>query len=122
MTCGQNWPSNGGSTAGLWATGAHDTRSAGRSPAVRILAQSGEGTQLVREIPPNALKSAIAAGEIVWIDIVRPEESAASLLRQSLDLEPLTIEDVSLPPGCQSSIDFPMREPTSRRSRCSSVA
>jgi magnesium transporter len=93
MTCGQNWPSNGGSTAGLWATGAHDTRSAGRSPAVRILAQSGEGTQLVREIPPNALKSAIAAGEIVWIDIVRPEESAASLLRQSLDLEPLTIED-----------------------------
>ena len=66
---------------------------------IRILARSltGGGGR-VREVPPEDLGGAIRdEGLAVWVDLLRPQERSAALLRDTLGLDPLTVEDCLKP-------------------------
>lgn len=63
---------------------------------VRILARDADGA--VREVPADGLEDALSeAGTAVWIDLLRPRGRAEEILRDVLDLSPLTVEDCLSP-------------------------
>ena len=61
---------------------------------IRILAWPLAGGGEVREVPPEDLKEAVREGGLaVWVDLLRPRERSAALLRDALGLGPLVVED-----------------------------
>jgi Mg2+ and Co2+ transporter CorA len=63
---------------------------------IRVLRLSTEGQ--VRHISPNELEDALGyPASVVWVDILRPHEGSEALLRDTLRLGPLTVEDRSQP-------------------------
>lgn len=86
---------------GVWDPAGGRTREGSGLPVeegqeeIRILARSlTGGGDRVREVPPEDLKEAVRDESLaVWVDLLRPRERSAALLRDTLDLDLLTVED-----------------------------
>jgi magnesium transporter len=67
------------------------------STTVRILERQVVGLTGSRELAEEDIATALADGEVLWIDLTNPGLEATSLLKDSLQLESLTVEDCLLP-------------------------
>jgi magnesium transporter len=81
--------------SGLWSDELSD--GAAERARIRILSRPATGHDRGRAIEIEALETAISSGELVWVDLFRPQTSASPLLGDSLQLGPLTVEDCLLP-------------------------
>ena len=91
---------------GVWDPAGGQTREGSGLPVeegkeeIFILARplAATGSEQVREEPAEDLGGAIRdEGLAVWVDLLRPQERSAALLRDTLGLDPLTVEDCLKP-------------------------
>ena len=89
---------------GVWDPAGGETREGSGLPIeggpeeIRVLAWPLRGEGRVLEVPPEDLKEYVREGDLaVWVDLLRPKEGSAALLRDALGLGPLMVEDCLKP-------------------------
>ena len=86
---------------GVWDPAGGEAREGSGLPVeggpeeVRVLAwPPGDEGRVRQEVPPENLKEVSRdEGPAVWLDLLRPRERSAALLRDALSLSPLIVED-----------------------------